>query len=61
MKATIYKVALLNVQTIGAQCGYGAGKTKEAAIADALRKARAMDPKAYYAAGQVCFAGGVNR
>lgn len=56
----LFKVNLLNVQTIGASCGYGEGRTHAEAIAAALRIARERDPKAYYASGQVLFAGGVN-
>jgi hypothetical protein len=54
------KVYLTNSQTLGAMCGYGEGQTSEEAIADALRKARAMDPDAYYQGGTVWFRGGVN-
>lgn len=54
------KVYLVNVQTLGAMCGYGTGKTKDEAIADALKRARETDPQAWYANGQVYFRGGVN-
>ena len=57
----IYKVYLVNVQTLGTMCGYGTGKTHEAAKEAALAKARATDPNAYFANGSVLFAGGVNR
>lgn len=56
-----FKVYLVNIQTCGAMAGCGEGTTKEDAIADALRKALQMDPNAYYANGQVYFAGGMNR
>jgi len=59
--AKFIKVYLVNVQTTGAMCGYGQGRTREEAIADALRKAREMDSNAYYEGGVVCFAGGINR
>lgn len=58
---TLFKVYLCNLQTLGAMCGYGTGKTREAAIADALKLARISDPKAFYEGGVVCFNGGVNR
>jgi hypothetical protein len=56
----LFKVYLVNSQTLGAMCGYGEGKTREEAIADALRKARETDPDARYEGGQVWFRGGVN-
>lgn len=56
----MFKVRLVNVQTLGASCGYGVGNTLELAIADALRIARETDANAYYEGGVVCFAGGVN-
>jgi hypothetical protein len=61
MRKTV-KVYLCNVQTLGAMCGYGTGRTKEEAVADALRQARERDPRAFYdqATNQVKFAGGVN-
>lgn len=55
------KVYLVNVQTVGAYCGYGEGRTREEAIAAALRLARQTDPNAYYHFGSVCFSGGINR
>jgi hypothetical protein len=55
-----HRVYLLNVQTIGAQCGYGEGTTKAEAIAAALEIARKRDPEAVYDAGHVLFCGGVN-
>lgn len=57
-----FRVELVNVQTIGARCGYGEGRTLEAAQEDALRKARERDPNAKLSEGgyQVWFAGGVN-
>ena len=57
-----FRVELVNVQTIGARCGYGEGQTLESAQADALRKAREQDKDARLSAGgyQVFFAGGVN-
>lgn len=57
-----YRVELVNYQTIGARCGYGEGRTLEAAQEDALRKAREQDPNAKLNASgyQVWFAGGVN-
>jgi len=60
MSKQTHKVELVNVQTIGAQCGYGYGRTREAAIEDALRKAREMDPNARYEGGVVWFRGGIN-
>ena len=56
------RIYLVNVQTLGAYCGYGQGETREEAIEDALRIARQYDPDAYYnaQAGCVCFAGGIN-
>ena len=63
MKTTAYyRVSLINSQTIGAMAGYGEGKTHEEAKADALQRARRMDPNAYYdrQSGAVVFAGGVN-
>ena len=56
------KVYLTNLQTLGAMCGYGIGRTREDAIASALRIARERDANAYYDAqsGSVCFGGGIN-
>lgn len=61
MKTTMFRVRLVNVQTIGASAGYGEGRTHEEAKEHALRIARETDPHAYYEGGVVCFAGGVNR
>lgn len=47
----MFKVELVNVQTIGARCGYGEGKTLEEAQQDALRRARERDPQAYLSEG----------
>lgn len=58
--AESYKIPLVNLQTIGASCGYGEGNTRDEAIADALRQAREIDPNAFFEGGSVCFAGGVN-
>lgn len=57
-----HKIPLLNVQTLGASCGYGEGATRDEAIADALMKAKATDPDARFSefTGHVHFAGGVN-
>ena len=55
-----FKVYLVNLQTIGGMSGYGEGRTREAAIEDALRKARETDKDAWYANGQVYFRGGMN-
>lgn len=57
-----FKVVLVNVQTIGARCGYGEGHTLEAAQNDALQQARRRDPHAYLSNGgyEVYFAGGIN-
>ena len=57
-----FRVELVNYQTIGARCGYGEGKTLQAAQEDALRKARERDPNAKLSDGgyQVYFAGGIN-
>lgn len=57
-----FRVELVNVETLHARCGYGEGKTLEAAQEDALRRARERDPKAYLSAGgyHVYFRGGVN-
>lgn len=55
-----FKVYLTNLQTLGAMCGYGTGRSHEDAVKDALRIARERDPKAYYDGGTVCFNGGVN-
>jgi len=58
----IYKVRLVNLQTIGAMAGYGTGKTLEQAQEAALRLARESDPNAKLAPSglEVWFAGGVN-
>jgi hypothetical protein len=63
MCKTAFRVPLINTQTIGAQCGWGEGRTLEQAQSDALRKARETDPAAQLSATgwQVHFAGGVNR
>lgn len=57
-----FKIRLTNVQTLGARCGYGQGRTQEEAIEDALKEARRSDPNAYYdeRSDTVCFRGGVN-
>jgi hypothetical protein len=57
-----FRVELVNVQTIGARCGYGVGATLEEAQADALRQAKERDPEAKLSENgyQVHFAGGVN-
>ena len=55
-----FKVYLLNMQTLGAMCGYGEGRTMEAAIECDLLKARQRDPSAYYDGQHVCFSGGIN-
>lgn len=57
-----FRVELVNVQTIGAYCGCGEGKTLEEAQENAMRKARRIDPDAKLSPGgsQVRFAGGVN-
>lgn len=61
MKTETHKVYLVNCQTIGASCGYGIGKTKEEAIADAIELAKHKgDPNPRYEGGQVWFRGGVN-
>lgn len=62
MTAKVVRVYLCNVQTIGARCGYGEGRTHDEAIANALQLARRRDADAYYdkQSGTVCFAGGVN-
>jgi len=56
------RVPLINVQTLGAKAGYGEGKTRDEAIADALARAKQIDPNAKYDAqcGGVTFAGGMN-
>lgn len=61
-KTQFFKVHLVNVQTLGAACGYGEGKTLAEAQQDALRRARERDPGAYLSPGghQVYFAGGIN-
>lgn len=56
----LFKVYLVNVQTLGAMCGYGTGRTHEEAMENALKKAREADPGAWYEGGQVLFRGGVN-
>lgn len=57
-----YRVELINVQTVGACCGYGYGDTLEEAQEDALRRARESDPNAYLSENgySVRFAGGIN-
>lgn len=61
-KTRYFKVELVNVQTIGARCGYGEGKTLKEAQEAALKKAREQDPNAELSESgyQVYFAGGVN-
>ena len=61
MQQQIFKVRLVNLQTLGAACGYGEGKTHEEAKEAALRIARETDPDAFYEGGSVCYRGGVNR
>ncbi len=58
----LYRVELINVQTVGARCGYGEGKTLSAAQTDALRRAQERDPNAKLSTSgyQVYFAGGIN-
>lgn len=57
-----YRVELVNMQTIGAHCGYGEGKTLIDAQNDALQKARERDPDAHLSDSgyRVFFAGGIN-
>ena len=57
----MFKVRLVNLQTLSAMCGYGTGSTLTEAIEAALRLARERDPDAFYEGGVVCFAGGINR
>ena len=56
----VYRISLLNLQTIGAACGYGVGDTRAVAIEAALKMAREFDPEAFYDGGVVCFRGGIN-
>ena len=58
----VVRVRLVNIQTLGAQCGWGEGRTREEAIAAALRLARRDDPAAAYdpQSGTVGFRGGIN-
>lgn len=62
MAKNLFRVELVNVQTVGASCGYGVGKTFEEAQQDALRQAKERDPQAYLGNGgyRVFFSGGVN-
>ena len=57
-----YRVPLCNVQTLGASAGFGFGRTKEEAIANAIALANETDPEARYnpSTGTVDFAGGIN-
>jgi hypothetical protein len=59
-KPRYFKVYLRNLQTLGAMCGYGEGKTKEEAVQRALDMARQSDPNAKYDGREVCFSGGAN-
>lgn len=61
-KRPLFRVELINYQTLHAQCGCGVGKTLEAAQRDALERARRIDHNAKLSANghQVWFAGGVN-
>ncbi|MBC7939736.1 MAG: hypothetical protein H7Z19_08230 [Chitinophagaceae bacterium] len=55
-KPHIFKVYLLNVNSIGTLCGYGESiVSHEEAVQDALQYARRRDPNAYYDGRQVCF------
>lgn len=58
----MYKVVLINLQTLGASCGYGEGKTLQEAQENALKLAKERDPKAYLSDSgyQVYFCGGIN-
>ena len=58
----LVRVRLVNIQTLGARCGWGTGRTREQAIANALILARQDDPKAWYdkQSGVVTFRGGIN-
>jgi len=58
----VYRVALVNSQTIGARCGHGYGKTLAEAQQNALQLAREIDPNARLSScgTQVWFAGGVH-
>jgi membrane protein YqaA with SNARE-associated domain len=61
MKTKLVKVYLCNVNTLGAMCGYGVGRTREAAIASAMQRVRAeYGVEGWYENGQVYFRGGVN-
>jgi hypothetical protein len=60
MKNKVFRVYLVNVQTLGAMCGWGSGRTHAEAVSNALQKARQMDPGAWFESGQVFFRGGVN-
>ena len=62
MKTQQIRVAIVNFQTLGAQCGYGVGRTHDEAVDDAMERALRDDPQAYYdpQTDSVRFAGGIH-